>query len=658
MRSIVLSGVVVSALASAGEATAWCVRERDAAGDVGVVRVCAPDGAYDAGARVLAEPGDAPVGARLLWVAPGEGATVVFDCSAKAERYRVEPAADAGAWQPRAGVIGESRTRIDAAVDTWEQVEELWNKAPSVRGRGVLPFIYWGVDPFAEAGGDGFLADFRGWFAVPQAGAYQFATVSDDASFVAVDDQVVIRWGGWHGLDEGHRGEKNATVQLQPGLHQVRYRYVENADNPIIELAWKPPGADKLVPMPAEAFAPIARYRVERVGDGAWFDWSTADDCSAGGEYLVALTLRARVPAGCEARWRFDDGSEATGAEVRHAFARASQRRIRLAAAKDGKEVGAGERTALAQPRWSSVERWNDGAHQRLRDELIGRDPLAMPAADVLALVRYAKFVGEMGWLERIGVAVAKEPTRWGRDGIELLATIGFVLQDDEVRRLAEAADCWRGFLALPGEHDQRYAHVALHLAGVLIHGLDRGDEAAAVLNAIDPAKLDETERRLRLLYQGDAALAAGNLAAARARYAEAGDAVPHGDLHYSVRRRARLESARAWVARGEFESALQALAEIEWETPIDRMGPETGLLKVRAWLGRKQIGFALACCRRLLIATAADDRRADVLAAMAEVCLAAGRRDDAVVAVAKLKDEFPYSEAAARTADLMKGGR
>ena len=657
-RALILL-LLAAAGAAAGEAAAWCVRE-GAPADVGVVRVCAPDGAYPQGAAVFAE-GGGRVGAQLLWSAPGEPATVLFDASGNAARYRVEPIADEGGWQAQAGVIGESRVRIDGPADTAAQVEELWIKAPAVHRRDVLPHLFWGLNPLADTVGGGFVAEFHAYFRVDQAGEYRFATCSDDASFLSIDGVQVVEGGGWHGVDADRRGEKSAKVQLQPGVHQARYRYVQNGDNPMIILAWQPPGADRLAPMPAEAFAPIATYRVDRVGDGPWFAWTTVDDCSAGGQSLVAVAFTAHVPDGHEARWTFDDGSSAVGATVQHVFARATvadnKRRVRLAAATGGAEVASCERTVLAQPRWQHHERWSDAAHQRLRDALAARDVLSMPAGDVLALVRYADFVGEMAWLERIGVAIAGDAQRWGRDGFPLLAHIGLRLQDDEVRRVDEAAACWRAALAAQPEATAERETIALHLAGLCVHGLDAADEAGRLMAAIDPAKLGEPDRRLLLLYRGDAALASGDAAVARLRYVEASTAVPRGDLHYSVRRRTRIEAARAWVQRGEYDTALQALAEIEWETPLDRLGAETGLLKVRAWLGRKQHRFALACCKRLLTATAADDRRADVLAALAATCLAAGRTDDAAAAVAKLTDEFPYSEAAARGAELLHGG-
>jgi hypothetical protein len=614
---------------------------------VGVVTVCAGD-LWAHGVTAVAEPSGQAVGARALWAAPGEPAVILFDCSSGAAAYRLRPSQTPGDWRPRAGVTVESRRRVDGPAETWDQACALWPRCTAVDGRTLVPNVFSGIDPCGDTRDFG--ADYHGWFRIDKPGDYRFASDSDDASFVAVDGKPIVNYGGWHGPDARH-GEKNGTIRLDAGVHEVEYLYFQNGDNPIIELAWQPPGAEHPEIMPPAAFLPISRWHVESVDPNRpWIEWEITGSSRAGGDALVEVALRAHYQAtGGTAFWRFDDGSESAGPEAHHVFARGGLRRVTF-----GFGGGSVTRDIDVHPQWTQIEEWSEPVYKRAREDLAKRDPLAMPPSDVLALVRFASFLGDAHWIQHLGKPIAAEPKHWGPDGCELLGRLGFELQDADVREYDQAAACWRALLELSPGHSPLRDHAALHFGGLLVHGFDRADEAASVLEGIDANQLDGGERRLLTLYRGDAALAKSDLAGAEARYREAGEVVARSDLGYAVRRRTRLEAAKDWCARGEWEQALQAMREIEWETPSERLGTETGLLKVRAYLGRRELPFALACCKHMLIAVGPDEHRADVLLALVEVCLAGKQRDQAVDAARTLIKDHPYSEAAAKAKDLL----
>jgi hypothetical protein len=645
-----LLSALPAALAAADGPTLLCAREKDAPpAPVGLVAACVPDGVFARGVTARAEPSGQAVGARLFWAAPGEPTLILIDTSSGAAGYRVAPADAPSGWEPRAGVAVECRRRVDGPADTWEQARALWDKCGAVDGRALVDNVFQGIDVCGETRDFG--ADYHGWFQVARGGDYRFATNSDDASFVAVDGKLVASYGGGHGPDARH-GEKGGVVRLEPGLHEVEYLYFQFGDNPIIELAWQPPGAAHPEIMPPAAFLPIARWRVESIdwpGAKPWFSWEMSGTCRAGGEALCEVALHAHVDKGAKPKWTFDDGGTAEGVDVIHGFARGGMRTVRMDAAGE-----ACERAIAVHPLWTQVEEWNENLGRRIRDELQKRKPQSMPASDVLAQLRFADYVGDGHWVGIIGKGVLADPKHWGADGAPLLAQLGFALQDSDVREYEQAAAVWRALLQVAPGHSQLRDHSALHLGGLLVHGLDLADEAQQALAQVDPKQLDDGERRLLTLYLGDAALAKGDLNGARARYAEAGDVVKPGDLGYAVRRRTRLEAAKDWCARGEWDQALQSMREIEWETPSERLGTETGLLKVRAYLGRKELPFALACCRHMLVAAGPDEHRADVLYALVQVCVAAKQRDQAVEAARALIKDHPYSEAAAKVKDLI----
>ncbi len=636
---------------------ATCSRDKESpAAAVGVARICFPDGALAHGVAAISQPSGQAVGARVLWSAPGEPATILFDASGNAASYAFRGAASEAAWEARAGVTIEARRRVDGPADTWEQALALWNHCTEVEGRALVANVFHGINPCGETRDYG--AEYHGWFQVAKAGDYRFSTLSDDASFIAIDGKVLVQWGSPHGLDGGQHGQHGANITLQAGPHQVQYLYFQFGDNPIVELAWQPPGEKQPSVMPASAFIPIAQYHVDAMtwpGERPWFSWEMAGNAIAGGQSLIEVALTAHLPKGAtKAVWSFDDGGTAEGLTPHHCFARGGTREVRLETFAGAAKLEPCARTISVHPLWTQLEEWSDGAHNRMRGDLGKRDVQRMPAADVLALVRYAAFIGDGGWITDIGKGVLADAKHWGAGGAELLGELGFQLQDPDVRQYAPAADAWRAFLSLVPDHTPAREHAALHCGGLLIHCLDLPDEALAILGSIDPKKLEREEPRLLALYLGDGALAKGNIDGARAKYAEAGDVVKPGDLGYAVRRRTRLEAAKDYCARGEHEQALQVLREIEWETPAERLGTETGLLKVRAHLGRKELQFALACCKHMLVAVGPDEHRADVLFALVQTELACKDRAAAIEAARVLVKDHPYSEAAAKAKDAV----
>src|SRR5208282_5702719 len=127
-------------------------------------------------------------------------------------------------------------------------------------------------------------------------------------------------------------------------------------------------------------------------------------------------------------------------------------------------------------------------------------------------------------------------------------------------------------------------------------------------------------------MYQGDTLLAAGQIEQARSRYLAAGTSAAPGDLRYALLRRTRIETARNYIRQGDFDAAEGVVRAIEWETPLERMGTETGLLLAAVWIARKEVPFALSACRLMLIAAPDDARRPEVLLALVQAHLAAGQ--------------------------------
>jgi len=601
----------------------------------------------------VATPAGQAVGTCILSALPGEPTLIAFDCSAQAPSYQLQRGVAAPAWQPQAGVVVETRHRVDGPADTYEQGMALWPRCVPKQGTTLVPNIFLGINPCGET--LDFAANFSGYFSVPTAGSYRFATISDDASFIAIDGAVLVQWGGWHGYDGGMHGEHGAAIQLSAGVHQLQYLYFQNGDNPVQEVVWTPPGQERPEVMPPAAFLPVATWHLQAdpPTTGA-LTWRILGSSRMSGLSVETYEFATALPAGASAHWRFADGGDATGERVAHTFCVGGLRSVHLEISSPGTATRVLDQLVAIHALWSQVEEWSDDWNHRARQELLGRDPRQMPAADVLAELRYANTTQDVDWVKSVALSAAADPTHWGADGGELDVELGFRLQSPEIGCYQQAADCWHAALQVMTGHSAVREHMSLHYAGLLVQGLDQGKQGEAVLSGIDVSLLDGGEARLFKLYQGDAALANGDVDAARGHYRDAGDVVDPANLAYGVRRRMRLEAAKSWCTSGDYDQALQEMRNIEWETPMERLGIETGLIKVRAYVGLKEIPFALSCCRHLLVAIGPDERRAEVLRALVTTCLAGDDRAQAIDVAKVLIKDHPYSEAAAQVKELL----
>ena len=101
------------------------------------------------------------------------------------------------------------------------------------------------VDATEDAWPDTQLTDYfsirwTGKINAPKDGKYTFFLESDDGSRLFVDGKQIIDNGGRH-----HMTEKDGTVELTAGKHDVKIDYFENDVHAGCKFAWQPPGEPK-----------------------------------------------------------------------------------------------------------------------------------------------------------------------------------------------------------------------------------------------------------------------------------------------------------------------------------------------------------------------------------------------------------------------------
>lgn len=610
-----------------------------------------------AGAASIAvrDPGGAPVGSRVLWARAGDMLKVLFDCSGHASHYDVYlgtalPPGDAPAWQPRAGVILETRAYGGTNVDTASQFEELWAKGRPL-GRSLRPLIFDGIHPHGS--NELFLSRYDAVFTAAVPGEYGLATHSDDASFLLVDGRPVAEWPGCHSTAGGEFGAHSGTVTLTAGPHTLTYLHAQQTAVTTALAAWKPPGARFFTLMPRDAFLPVAPFRAVafegRPGGPprAAFEWTTDAHASAGGVDLVTVTFRTFESAGRTYRWTFDDGRPETGPRVTRVFITPGRHTVRLDALEGDRVAAAAREEIDVHPLWIQQEECPAGVvlDQKRRLAAFPLDSFRAPELGRLAL--FADALSERGWLADIGTACLKRSREFSPASAGAFLRIGLAFRHASVRRYADAEQALRVALGFAGDSPALGARIRLALADVLANGLVRPADALQLASSIPDGTLDPGPQRSLRLLVADCLLAAGDRARAESLLrALAGQ--PRLSVADTVRVRARLESARDFVRRTEYDAAVGAVEQVWREHPLERLSAPAGLVLMDAFAGRGEAAPALALGRRLLAAAPDDDHAAEILLRLSRLYRGLGLAADAAAAEKQLLDEYPFSEAAA----------
>lgn len=598
-----------------------------------------------------------PVGHELLWRAPGEPWCVRFDASAGGDfvlRLTNGVAPAAPAWRPRAGLVLETRALAAGPVETLQQVEALWQLGGAPLGRSEVAQIFLGLHPHGPT--SRFMSRFEGWLLAPRDGRYLFATLSDDASFLLVDDQPVAVWGGLHPVTEGLNGQYQGALELRAGPHRIVYHNVQDDSAFTVVAAWRPPGRKNLEVIPATNFAAVARYHIVRVAGAAGqqeaaFAWEVERQARVDDLAWMELRCRALAPEAATNRlyrWRFDDGGSAEGTAVRHLFTGMGLRAVTLEVLRDGAPLGSLEQRVAVHPLWAERTEFDEGVYTQMCATLRGRDWSRLPPADLAGAVLLAERIKDHALVADLAVVCRRRRAELQGPAATALYRLGFHYQEAAVKAYGQVGEVWRELLAAKTAPAPLQARTRLHLAGFLLHSGGDAAEAGRLLATLDEAALDDVDRRLARIYRADAEAVTGATDVARARYREVGEATSVAAPDYAVLRLARLERARQSLAQGYNETVEALLRELEWETPLSRMDYDTGMLLIAVHRARGEAPFALAACRRLLRVAPVAPRRADLLRVTAEVCAEQRLEAERQQVLTRLFAEFPYSEAAA----------
>ena len=598
-----------------------------------------------------------PVGHQILWSAEGEPLKVLFDCSSHATAFDVStgparlPTPD---WTPGSGLILETRTRATGEPTNAAAILKICNASSPVLGRSLIPEIFLGIHPHGPTAD--FVSMIKGTIIISQAGDYDFATISEDASCLLLDGKVVAQWPDWHGYHEGRKGQHHGRITLTKGAHQLEYLQVEKESGYTIEAAWRPPGHNLFELIPASAFAPVAMYKVTSYmpvpsgTPGARFSWDIDSHFTIGTATMILVSFTALSP-GQNYLWEFDDGTREASRRVEHVFLSPGMRTVKLEVQTPAGKASVTQKV-LIHPQWTQEKEQPKHHFGREMNRLAREDLHAAPVADLASVYRIAADEEAFHLVRRFASLCLARKADFDAAHAGVFCEMALYLQRPELQEDALAEQAFKMITASPLFSPDQKAWATLHLAGLLLDSLGRTEEARNLLSRIDNTRLSDSDQRLRKITEAEVLFAEGHLDLARKSYISIGTTYPPGDTAQALKRQARLEAARDYLRRKEFDSAEQMVRNLEWHDPEQHMSMDAGLIMIRIYIERKEFRRGLVLLRRLLPVAETDIRKSELLSAMTEICLATDKLPEATNTYQQLLKNYPYSEATARAKD------
>ncbi|MFZ4394314.1 MAG: PA14 domain-containing protein [Kiritimatiellia bacterium] len=608
--------------------------------------------------RIL-RPNGAEVGHQLLWAAYGEAAQVLFDCSSGDTTFHVVEGALSNAsrnvWKAQAGFQLETRAYHDGPVQSGEAIKKLCDEASPVQGCSLVPNVFLGVNPHAPT--ENCISIFRGNIAIPKPGKYTFTVVSDGASALFIDGQHVVSWPGQHPVHgAGRLGKFQAEADLTGGRHWLEYYNVEKGLAYTVVLGWKQPGEVAFSVVPPAAFPQPAAFQVMHA-EYAFsrkiaprFYWEIERHLSSWGHYMVFVKLSALCDAD-EFTWTLDDGSVLKGRTVTNLYMSTGLRAVQLAASRDGEQTKTRQMIAV-HPRWRQLDETDQDYWGQCRTWILARNFTNAACADLLNMLRMTSKMDDHGPAKEIAAVGLNRLAEWGPAEAGVAMELGNYFQVIEVRDYAAARRAYEDVIRTCGTNRQVKAGAQLALAASLLPVGNDFPKVQELLSSIDETDLSGDDRRLKRICEGDLFFAMGRPELAAARYKEAGTRAPQGQqdrVRSGLERQAKLETARDYIRRNEFNAAERVVANLRQDEPMQRMDGEVGLILLDACLGRNDYTRAYYLSRRLYQNCEPGPNLPALLCKLADSAFRMKEKEEAGEALQRLHKEFPYSEAAAR---------
>jgi len=493
------------------------------------------------------------------------------------------------------GLVLETRAIPEEAdVSSWEAAKETLRRATTRYGKDFWTHVFDAYNPFGPQGN--YISLHRGELVCPREGTYGFATVSDDASFLFVDGELIAEWPGrGHNINKGRWGRYSGEVKLRAGRH--KFEYVGFAfDKPKrMVAAWKPPGAKRWTVIPPEAFTQVARvrpYRCEVLGRPLCADFRAEPLAylEVGEAQLVAVQFVSLSTSGKgpiqALRWDFGDGQTSQAKGPVHVYLRPGRYAVSLrATSADGLTDAFGISLDVQPIR-------HDLDFRRPKKEKFIRwsEDLSIPRLSVEQLLALRALLKEAPPGRRLFETCLELNKRRDRLTPDQSCQVALDLADyylDPLDNWKAAEKFLRQALEACPEAERRL-DIRFRLADLYLDRKKDPDAAERAYRALREECGSKHPRRARLalIGLGDVERRRGRREAARRLYAEAEadpafrlkEPAPVADGHF-------MEEVEWHLSQKDGQAALDVLDRWLWRLPTRRLDGRATVLRLEALL-------------------------------------------------------------------------
>jgi tetratricopeptide (TPR) repeat protein len=616
------------------------------------IRVVAPDGR--------------PVSLAIAHASPDGQYLIAFQAPQKQGLYGVyydNPHADAvRQTPPPRGLLYETRPIPEkTVVNSWADAQAALARAVTTYGAAYWNRVFDAYNPFGPQ--SDYIAVYRGYVRCPQAGQYKFATVSDQASFLLVDDQLVAEWPGAHIIRQGQRGEHSGAIELTQGMHRFLYVSFSFGAAARAEAAWMPPGSDRFEVMPHSAFPGLPEAEVF---EGEWYNQPLCADftsrpesyCEApaatGGAdtQMTAVKFASKSTTSGNALidsylWDFGDGQTAADPQPRHVFLAPGTYAVTLNIAST-----AGDRTSCTKKvKVGPIYEDLDFPRKKLETfwgYVKGYHPDKLPTPLLLAEWQFAKEMEKTPEAFEIAKSLdgrrdQLEPARV----YDVAMDLGRYYEDVE-RRPDKAEEYFNVALqSAPQSDQQRRFNALFALCDHHFYYLGQAERAREEYRKLrsDFPQTDPARRRVALIRIGDTFACDGKAQEALGTYREAeGDPAYVPSQPRAVMRGSMIQEVESALRSGDGDAALSRLEELLWYYPTMRIEGQPALLRVKANLLKGKFDEARKQADIFIRISRDPNWLPAVHVGAAEACFELGLTQDAAQHYKAVLKDFPES--------------
>ncbi len=347
-----------------------------------------------------------PVATRILQVGPGDYCRLAFQIIERQTRYEVlyggeEPPRGVPPWNNRDGLLLETREYKHCNPNNLDAVREAFESAKPI-GSGYVDGVHHSNNPYTLKA-EPFLSHYSGFLNIDASGIYGFLTSSQDASFLLVDDKLVIAAPGLHGPKHHALRGSRKDIRLESGSHKFNYYHLAAGPDAIMAAAWEiNPPEEK----PKPTAIPPSVFRAERIGTAS-ADAVTLRTLKSVPDFLVAVVGDVPLPDNSEpligvsfqnispqnllavgnARWDFGDGQSSNELNPNHVYLRPGLYEVTLTIRRLGRDLAMANRIYIDRP---LLTRRDEKKFHKLDDYLPvleGYDPKSLDTASLCQLV-------------------------------------------------------------------------------------------------------------------------------------------------------------------------------------------------------------------------------------------------------------------------------